>query len=185
MAVKTFTTGEVLTASDCNQFLNNGGLVYITQATISSGASSVTINNCFSAAYNSYEIVITGGGTNGGDYGINMRLGSTTTGYYFVGEYRNYANTVNNVINGSNTAQWEALGIASTNTLAAKVFVHNPYLAKNTFYSSTYVYNNTAGGMAQMGGYLNDSNSYTGCTFFMNASTFSGGTITIYGNRLG
>ena len=30
MAVKTFSTGEVLTASDTNTYLNNGGLVYIT-----------------------------------------------------------------------------------------------------------------------------------------------------------
>ncbi len=29
MAVKTFTTGEVLTAADTNTYLNNGGLVYI------------------------------------------------------------------------------------------------------------------------------------------------------------
>ena len=185
MAIKTFASGEILTASDTNTYLANAGLVYVTQTTIGSGAASVTINNCFSATYNSYEIVITGGGTTSGDYGINMRLGSTTTGYYFVGEYRNYANTVNNVINGNNAGQWEATGIATTNTLAAKIFVHNPFLTKNSFYSATYVYNNTAGGIAQMGGYLNDSTSYTGCTFFMNASTFSGGTITIYGHRLG
>jgi hypothetical protein len=30
MAIKTFTSGAVLTSADTNTYLNNGGLVYIT-----------------------------------------------------------------------------------------------------------------------------------------------------------
>ena len=36
MAIKTFTTGEVLTASDTNTFLANAGLVYVAGGTFSS-----------------------------------------------------------------------------------------------------------------------------------------------------
>ena len=34
MAIKTFTTGEVLTASDTNTYLANAGLVYITSTAV-------------------------------------------------------------------------------------------------------------------------------------------------------
>ncbi len=56
MAIKTFTTGEVLTASDTNTYLANSGLVYVT-----SGALSLTATNfagCFTSTYTNYRIVI-------------------------------------------------------------------------------------------------------------------------------
>ena len=53
MAVKTFTTGEVLTASDTNTYLANAGLVYITSTSVGTGGS-LTVSNCFSATYNNY-----------------------------------------------------------------------------------------------------------------------------------
>jgi hypothetical protein len=56
MAIKTFTTGEVLTAADTNTYLTNSGLVYITEAN-PNAVASVSVNNCFSATYNAYRIV--------------------------------------------------------------------------------------------------------------------------------
>jgi hypothetical protein len=40
MAIKTFTTGEVLTASDTNTYLANSGLVYVKSQTIGSGVTA-------------------------------------------------------------------------------------------------------------------------------------------------
>jgi hypothetical protein len=57
MAVKTFTSGAVLTASDTNTYLTNGGLVYITGGTVTAAAST-SVNNCFSATYNNYRLVV-------------------------------------------------------------------------------------------------------------------------------
>ena len=42
MAIKTFTTGEVLTASDTNTYLNNGGLVFINQVSYTASTSTET-----------------------------------------------------------------------------------------------------------------------------------------------
>ena len=58
MAVKTFTTGEVLTASDTNTYLNNGGLVYISGTTVGTGVSSVTVSSAFSSTYDNYRVII-------------------------------------------------------------------------------------------------------------------------------
>ena len=58
MAVKTFTTGEVLTAADTNTYLNNGGLVWIKTATVTNAADSGTaFRSIFTSTYDAYRIV--------------------------------------------------------------------------------------------------------------------------------
>lgn len=161
----------------------NGSVTSDGDVIINNGTASVAVANAFSSLYDSYQIIVTGGGTNGGDYGVNMRLGATVSNYYYVGEYRNFPNTVNNVINGAGAAEWGAVGIATANNLAANVFVNMPFLTKNSYFAASYIYSNPAGGLAQMGGYLADNNSYTGFTLFINASSFAGGTIRVYGYR--
>ena len=56
MAVKTFTDSTTLPASDINTYLNNGGLVYITEASVTSG-STISISNCFTSTYTNYRII--------------------------------------------------------------------------------------------------------------------------------
>ena len=82
MAIKTFTTGEVLTASDTNTYLTNSGLVYIKQQTVGSGVASVTVSDAFSSTYDSYLIIDTGG-TMSSDTALTMQLGAQVTGYYY------------------------------------------------------------------------------------------------------
>jgi len=85
MAVKTFTTGEVLTASDTNTYLNNGGLVYITTGTAAAGASTLSVNNCFSSTYENYRLVISSadGSANTGLYMRTRNAGTDRTTNYF------------------------------------------------------------------------------------------------------
>lgn len=56
MAVQTFTSGQILTAADTNTYLNNSGLVYITE-TSGSAVSSLSVNSCFTSTYTNYRIV--------------------------------------------------------------------------------------------------------------------------------
>lgn len=58
MAVKTFTTGEVLTASDTNTYLNNGGLVYVSGGSHSS-TSPLEVDGCWTAQFRNYRLVLT------------------------------------------------------------------------------------------------------------------------------
>jgi len=165
---------------------STSGLELVKTQTIGSAVTSVSVTNAFSSSYDSYQITVTGG-VCAADYGLNMRLGSTTSGYYYVGEYRLYTNssatTTNGTILGANADKWEAVGIATTNTLSANIFVNNPFLAKNSFFSAEYVYNHPAGGKASMSGYLADSNQYTDFTLFIGATNMTGGTIRVYGYR--
>jgi len=74
MAIKTFTTGEVLTAADTNTYLANSGLVYITQATVS--GTSTSINNCFTSAFENYLIKVNIKSANSAaDIKLRLRVG--------------------------------------------------------------------------------------------------------------
>lgn len=159
------------------------GMVLVKTQTIGSNVASVTVTSAFSSEFDVYQITVFGGAMNSGDYGLNMYLGSTRSNYYYVGEYRNFANTVNNVINASNASEWGAVGIATTGTLQASILVSGPNLAKNTYFSDTYIYGHPSGGIAAMGGALLDNNQYTDFTLFIGASTMTGGTIRVYGYR--
>lgn len=57
MAIKTFTTGEVLTASDTNTYLANSGLVYITAGT-ATAQNRLNIPSCFSSTYTNYRVEV-------------------------------------------------------------------------------------------------------------------------------
>ena len=85
MAIKTFTTGEVLTAADTNTYLANSGLVYITTATASGTASTLNVVVCFSSAFTNYRITLSGtSSSTADDIYIRMLNGSTplATGTY-------------------------------------------------------------------------------------------------------
>ena len=107
MAVKTFTTGEVLTAADTNTYLANSGLVYISD-TAFSASSAVNVSNVFSSTYENYRIMISWLQNtspanltmklrdSGGD--ISTNYGSNMSGQYYnsgVSTFAGYNNTAN------------------------------------------------------------------------------------------
>jgi hypothetical protein len=190
MAVKTFTTGEVLTAADTNTYLNNGGLVYVGQTTAGSGVTTITLNNIFSATYNAYRIVIAGGSSTGA-LSVSMQLinsGGTaaTTQYYETFIYSAYTgSTVSaaNTNNGSNFVRAAAC-VSSSDCASGAFDLLNPFAAKFTHY---YNAPNPAGGNGgQSIGYHGTASSYTGILLTSSvASALTGTVVTAYGYRLG
>ena len=133
MAIKTFTTGEVLTASDTNTYLNNGGLVYISTTTATSG-SSVTVSNCFSSTYDAYKIIATGGGTAAATP-IAFQLSGITTGVYYGGViYFAYAGggpAAPSAVGFSGATNWQEVGAANVNGCNLNMDIQNANLAKH------------------------------------------------------
>jgi hypothetical protein len=68
----------------------DSGLTLVSATTIGTTVSSVTVSSAFSAAYDSYKIVVSGGA---GSTSLNllMQLGASATAYYFGGKGRSYA----------------------------------------------------------------------------------------------
>ena len=180
MAVKTFTTGEVLTAADTNTYLANSGLVYITSTTIGSAVSSVTVSNVFSSTYDQYLITFAGGTATTTNL-ISLQLGATATGYYEVrpGVVIATAATVNNV---TNNGTFFYVGQYTTTGKTLHTVLMNPNLATETqHFSQGYSYNTTA--IALSTGFLNNTTQYTAFTLAALAGTWTGGVVTVYGYR--
>jgi hypothetical protein len=178
MAIKTFTTGEVLTAADTNTYLANSGLVYIKSQTVGSGVGSVTVSDAFSATYDNYLIILNGG-TMSSDTNMKMTLGSSATGYYGFMAYGSYTSgTVNGANDNNSTSGWTWGGGGSTNS--AYVELIDVFPARETQMRSRVRYSNVYGNYV---GHHGVSSSFTGFTFTSSSGTMTGGTITVYGYR--
>lgn len=192
MAVKTFSAGTVLTASDTNTYLNNGGLVYIKQVTVGSGVSSVDVTSCFSATYSNYRVVLNnvGGVSSGMNMGCRMLVGTTpaTTAYYGILMYAavtasgNYAGA-----NDNNASAFSYVGsIGNGNVCSTSFDVNSPFETKQTNVGPCpFVATVGKTDIGYYTGGLANSTSYDGIRFLPNTGTMTGGTITVYGYRLG
>ena len=82
MAIKTFTTGEVLTAADTNTYLANSGLEYVAGASFS-GVTSFDITG-FTSSYLFYEVRVSVSSSTGCGVSCVLYSGATArnTNYY-------------------------------------------------------------------------------------------------------
>ena len=156
---------------------DTAGLVHISRTTIGTAVSSVTVSGAFSADYDSYKIIVAGGAAS---TAVNLEfiLGATTTGYTAAAVYNIYASPSAQGNAQVNIAHWEA-GRGDTTALTLNMDVHSPFLTEYTTFQSAW--SRAADAMAVVGGYLNNTTSYTGFTIETNTGTMTGGTIDVYG----
>ena len=181
MAVKTFTTGEVLTASDTNTYLNNGGLVFIKSQTIGPGVTSVSVSNAFSTTYDDYRIVVSGTLINVAGSSLFITFsGSSGATSYWAGNYQAYSSGTSTSIGAAGGSSGLWLGISGGYTSTCHD-VTNPFKAQPTNISGSYSTNTWTG---VTGGQDNNAVSHTGFSVVQVGSpTMTGGTITVYGYR--
>jgi hypothetical protein len=178
MAIKTFTTGEVLTAADTNTYLANSGLVFVKSQTIGTGVSSVAVTSAFSSTYDNYRIVVSGG-VGSALQAIAMIMTGSTASYYQILAYWTYALAAPSALSVNNGANWTYIGESGdSNTIAIDIL--NPNNAKYTQFSGGYI-GSVAGTVS---GYHGVASAFTGFTLSV-AGTMTGGTITVYGYRKG
>ena len=179
-----WAAGEVLTAADLNAY---AGLVYITSATATSG-TALSVNNCFSAQYDTYRIVISNVRL-GGTTGLSMRLrvsgaDNTTSNYYFVRNQMNYTGGTGSAT-GNPDNNWQIPIIGDTNNAGMTMDIYNVFAAVPTTYSAHGPDGRNAGeGWISGGGKHNVSTSYTGFTIY-SAQTITNMVIRVYGYNNG
>lgn len=173
-----FVAGQILTAAQMNAI----GLWEVKSQTIGTAVSSVTVTGAFSADYDSYLIRVTGG-TASTSLGLNLTLGSTTTGYYWGGVTSSYAAGAPAAFSNANQPSWAFAGSGESSGLIMRVELNNPFLADETSYSNVYATLRTTGSGGITVGYLNDTTSYTAFTITTSTGTITGGTIRVYGFR--
>ena len=182
MAIKTFASGEILTASDTNTYLANAGLVYVTSTTVGSAVSSVTVSNCFSSTYDNYVIQYSGIVASANN-SMTLKLGSTATGYYWGLIWVALGSATVNGAQAQNGASFTYAGVASTTGSSGTIELWGPNKAARTGMRSSYIEFLTNGAQGQSTGFLDDTTAYTAFTLTPGSGTYTGGTITVYGYR--
>lgn len=184
MAIKTFTTGEVLTASDTNTYLNNGGLVWIKSQSITSG-SNTEITSVFSSTYTNYRIVLSNIKL-GATANVTMRMGTTSTGiYYYAGNRIPYTGTPAQEFSTSGT-DWLIGVIGSTGNISSgTIELSAPQLAGVTTFSCIGADPRTDGAAARIySGFINNTTQYTSFSLLCSGTTFTTCNVDVYGYRI-
>ena len=162
----------------------SSGLTLITKSTFS-GASSHSINDCFSSTYDFYEVKIAfTAGTGAPDFTIRLRAAGTddTADYAGTTIYAFGATIGSNDNNVAGTDEFFVAG--SGNNTAQFTAIHaricNPYKSQVTtlFADSSYGTSNVFN--FQNIGYHNDTGSFDGFTLRASTGTMTG-TIYVYG----
>jgi hypothetical protein len=160
----------------------NGTVGATGTVTIGNAVSSVTVSGCFSALYNAYKIILTGGAASAqGD--IKMTLGATVAGYYQAVIYTAWNNTVA-AASTNNGASWERAGITETISPTLNVELVNPFLSERTTISGSFIGADSTRVGGWGSGFIADTTSYTAFTITPSTGTLTGGSLTIYGYRI-
>ena len=152
------------------------GLTLISTTTIGTAVASVTVSSAFSATYDNYKILISGGSASADNMG-GIQLGATTTGYYNQVAGGGWNNTA--FASGSTTGTTVFVFTHSSTGISADIEVRSPFLANSTIISAPTAQFTTRG--LHSIGLLNNTTSYTDFTLTPNSGTLTGGTIAVYG----
>jgi hypothetical protein len=183
MAIKTFSDGVSLPASDINTYLTNSGLVYVKQQTVGNGVTTVSMTSAFSADYDNYRIVYSNG-VAGSAASITFALTGSATGYYASVTGTTYAGAASS-ISESNNSLFSFAGIGTAEGNSLDVTLYNPFIAYRTGLQISGRVDIRGGGVAfSGGGFHNDASSFSGFTMTC-ASGLTGGIIYVYGFRKG
>ena len=159
------------------------GLTLVKKQTIGTAVSTVEVTSAFSATYEAYKIIISGGSASATDY-LKFQLGASTTGYDESLLLAPYASAF---VKASNTNQ-PSFSYAGNTFSGQAIYLNadlvNPFLAKyTTLTSSSGGQVSTAFGV--YGGVHKVATSYTAFTLIPTSGTLTGGTIYVYGYGIG
>jgi hypothetical protein len=181
MAVKTFTTGEVLTSADTNTYLANSGLVYVTSASVSGTPSSITVSSAFNSTFDHYRIIISNLVV-GTSCQIRMTLGSQITQYYYGNPLTTFAGGAYEKNFGSNVAFFDIGPASSVFSNDFNFDIMAPFVSSRTKINGFGYSNSTSfGGLGS--GLVDVNTSFTAFTLTCSAGTMSAGKVDVFGYR--
>lgn len=148
---------------------------------VGSAVSNITVNGAFSATYDNYKILWTGGY---GSQVFEMQFqlaGITGTVYYSALTYQSYNGGGITAASGQGVtlAQW--VGGGTTSTGKAELEIQNPFLNQIKHMTGQFTVPNGTGNSGLSRHWINSITSATGFTLIPTGGTITGGTIRIYG----
>jgi hypothetical protein len=185
--LKGGTTNQLLaknsaTDMDFKWVAPSSNLTFISSTAIGNGVSSVSLNNVFSATYRNYRVMINWTEATAGNPNVNLRLrvGGTDNTGAFAYQPRGWSN-----VSGS----LAGFGTAGSSLFVAKLSGANPITTMDitlpfVALQTNFVVNAFEGNNNDAWGFQathTAATSYDGFTVFPASSTFTGGTIDVYG----
>ena len=176
------TLSQTLAYNGSAWVVQTGGLTLIKTQTIGTAVSSVTVSDAFSATYNHYKILVSGGVASSNTY-FRLALGAATTNYYNKVIYGVVTNNTVSGIGYSSSPGWDLVGCTNLSGMLANIDLYSPFTTTTTNFSAiisetTYDPTNAYGTVA---GVHNAATSFTGFTLSPLGGTITGGTIRVYG----
>lgn len=188
MAIKTFTAGAILTASDTNTFLANAGLVYITGGQLSGSATN--FEGCFSSTYRNYRVVvnnakITGGNTDFCWQGLIGSTAQTATNYWSAALGLSAGNAAYNQNTASvNPGRTGASTVGTDRIFSLVMDIYGPNIADVTHYTSQFCQFQTDDFRFRTGaGGFGNSAQLTGLRLLSAGGQAFEGSVLIFGYR--
>jgi hypothetical protein len=158
------------------------GLTLIAAQTIGTAVSSVTVSNCFSATYDSYQVFINNSSASTTDY-ISLRLGvsgTPSTASYDSGFVQTaYSGSAVSGAGSPNANRVEYAGRCTAFFVELDCKIIDPFTIKHTRFHSQYT-NGDVGAMHHVGLHR-QTTSYNDLVVLSNGATMTGGTIRVYG----
>jgi len=183
MPVPDFSPGEVLTAAAMDSI----GLWKTASGSATSG-TVLSIQNCFSADYEAYKVVITRGvHTADAAIGVQLANGGTpnTTNYAWVYTSDNYSSgSTYSRIGTTGDNKWTPVVIVTPNGGGATFDIQNPFLARRTIIQGDRTDPRTTGASGRFNGFHDESVSFSGLYFTPSGGTYSAFNVCVYGYRL-
>jgi hypothetical protein len=176
MTFPSFSAGEILRATDMNAV----GMWKITSYTATSNQGAFTINSAFSADYDSYRLIWSGG-VGVGSGSLSVTFGASNTGYAWSLPYVVYGvGTSAGTSVGPGAAAFPLVGTFTTAYGNFDMTITDPFKDKYTRISGPYSSLSEAGMYA---GLHAVATSYTSVTITPVTANINGGTFTLYGVR--
>lgn len=163
---------QLVTTATCS----SGGTAVGGVVTIGSAVSSVTVATAFSAAYDAYKIIVSGGVCST-SADMRLQLGSETTLYNHQLVYGSW-NATTTAAGASAQSNFTRAGAGTTSYIQMNAEIINPFLAKNTFLNASLIDLSLGGSIV---GIHTGTTSFTAFTILPSAGTMTGGTIRVYG----
>jgi len=169
------TLGTALNSNDY------AGMVLVKKQTIGTGVSSVSVTDAFSATYENYKILISGGvGSATGQ--LFFKLNGITTNDYFSTVIFNTFSSSTPQAQSLNNNYWNWFGAYNTSSINAHAEINSPFLSDLKIFSAPFIIMTSGTGVGgTTTGFINSTSSATGFTIETSSGTLTGGTIYVYG----
>ena len=144
-----------------------------------SAATSVSLNDVFSATYDSYKIIIEMTQSVAADCYLRMRTGGSTDSgsNYLYNTLRGFGTTLQTAAITSQD-HFQVHYYSAIGATWAEITIHNPFKSSNTYYTTTWRSNQPALGL--VAGIHNLTTSYESFELYMSGGTITG-TVSVYG----